>query len=323
MNRTLITIADRFTVEAKAWLQGKSQFEVSTDTSPEALATTEGLIIRSGFALNQERLAAMPKLRAVVTATAGFDHIDMDACTARGIKLAHCPDSHSAAAAELTWALVLACARNLKKADAMARSGDWRRGDLVGIELQGLTYGIMGLGRIGSRVAKVAQAFGMTVVAFDPYKEPSWFAERGVERVGLDELFQLGNVISLHVPKTPETIHRIHRIHLSRLGPQSILVNTSRGGVIKESDLLEHLRAGCPGHFGLDVFANEPLSKASGLLDFPNLVLTPHIGANTETAFKAVSFEAARNLVALLSDKAATGPLPPNEEWFQTVSRLD
>ncbi len=312
-----ITIADRFTADAAAWLKSHANFDVVNSTSPDRLALTEGLIIRSQFKLNEEMIASMPNLKAVVTATVGFDHIDIPACLARDIKIAHSPDAHSAAATELTWALLLACARKLKEADKTARTQTWDREPLLGWQFQGKTHGIIGLGRIGTRVAKVARAFGMTVVAHDPYRENDDFAKYDATRLGLDELFHVSDSVSLHVPLTKETKGRINRVQFDFLKPHSILVNTSRGGVVKEDDLVLHLKAGGHGMFGLDVFTQEPMRERYELLNFPQVIVTPHIGANTREAFDAVSMEAARNLVGLLSGGAVSGPLPPDTEWYR------
>jgi D-3-phosphoglycerate dehydrogenase len=144
----------------------------------------------------------------------------------------------------------------------------------------------------------------------------------GAQRVGVDELFHLADTISIHTPLTRETKGRINRIHFDMLRPDSIIINTARGGILKEDDLLLHLKNKGLGTFGLDVFQNEPLKSGSEFLLYPQVVLTPHIGATTVEAFKGVSMEAAKNLVGLLRNEAVTGPLPPREEWFQAVSQL-
>lgn len=321
-----VTIADRFSANASAWLKSHAALNVEFSTSPERLAETEALIVRSQFRLPKDVLAQMPKLKVVVTATVGFDHIDLDFCRERGIKAAHSPKSHTTPAVELTWALLLACARKLKEADKTVRSSEWNREPLLGLQFEGKTHGIYGLGRIGTRVAKIARAFGMNVIAYDPYRDNEYFGQHGVMRVGYSELFNLSDSMSVHVPLTRETKGRINKYDFDYLRPGSILVNTSRGGVIKEDDLVLHLKAGGHGVFGLDVFEQEPLRKNYELLTFPQVVATPHIGANTREAFDAVSMEAAQNLVSLLElEKHPTpvsGPLPPPEDWYRAVSGL-
>lgn len=335
-NRLKLVVLDRLSAESIAWLQAHAEYDVialthlktfdELETQAEEsgldLKTVGGLIARSKFRLDENTLSALPSLQAAVTATVGFDHLDLAACRARAIKLAYCPDSHSASAAELTWALLLACAKKLKAADAVARSQDWNREPLMGWQLEGKTHGVMGLGRIGTRVAKMARAFGMRVVAHDPYRDNAWFEKHQAERVGVDELFHLSDSVSIHTPLTRETKGRINRIHLDMLRSDSIIVNTARGGILREDDLLLHLKKKGPGTFGLDVFQNEPLKQGSDFLLYPQVVLTPHIGATTLEAFKAVSMEAAKNLVGLLRNEAVSGPLPPQEEWYLAVSQL-
>lgn len=317
-----ITIVDRFTAEATAWLKSHAQHDVVVTTDPERLKVTDALILRSQYKLPKEVLDTMPNLKYAVTATVGFDHIDLAECEVRGIKVAHCPDAHSAAACEHTWALLLACARKMIASDKVVRTQNWDREPLLGTEFAGKVHGIVGLGRIGSRVAKVARAFGMTIVAHDPYRDNAYFAEREATRVGLDELFHLADSISLHVPLTKETKGRINKVEFAFLKPHSIVVNTSRGGVIKEDDLVLHLKANGHGLFGMDVFTQEPLRKGYELQNFPQVTMTPHIGANTREAFSAVSMEAARNLLALMAGQSVSGPLPPPEEWYRAASGL-
>lgn len=335
MNKKLILVLDRFAGESLAWLQTHSEYETlalpdirTAKSLADFLITASinshwvvGLITRSKFQLNQTSLEMLPHLEAFVTATVGFDHIDFIACKKRNIKLAYCPHAHSASAAELTWALLLACAKKLPKANRATQTGIWNRSEFMGVELAEKTHGIFGLGRIGSRVAQIAQAFGMQTIAYDPYRDDSWFQKHNTTRVGVDELFHLADSISIHAPLTFETKGRVHRIHLATLKEHSILINTARGGILNEEDLILHLKKNGPGFFGLDVLQEEPLRTDSDLLKYPDqVILTPHIGANTFEAFQAVSYEAARNLIALLRNKAISTPLPPLDEWFLSIS---
>lgn len=331
-----ILVLDRLSAESVAWLTAHTEHDVmalahvrsleelQTHAAEHALDLTDvvALIARTKFRLDEKALLALPGLKAAVTATVGFDHLDLAVCVARQVKLAHCPDAHSASAAELTWALLLACAKKLRAADAVARSQNWNRDPLMGWQLEGKTHGVMGFGRIGTRVAKVARAFGMRVVAHDPYRDNAWFEKHEAERVGVDELFHLSDSVSIHAPLTRETKGRVNRIHFDMLRPDSIVVNTARGGILKEDDLLLHLKQKGHGTFGLDVFGQEPLKPGSDFLLYPQVVLTPHIGATTVEAFQAVSMEATRNLVGLLRNEAVSAPLPPREEWSLAVSEL-
>lgn len=298
-DRFRVLVTDRFDVDAYARLTSDPQIELKKSESPrptnEELAWAQGLVFRSRTVIDFELLAHAPDLRVAVTATSGFDHVDFEAIASRkDLAVMHTPEANAASAAELTWALVLGCARRIPDAHRAAKAGDWRREALTGSQLSGKTYGVIGLGRIGSRVAKMASAFGMRVFAFDPYKDDSRFAESGATRTSLEEIFKLADVISAHVPSTPETHHMINRSHLeSDEKDELIFVNTSRGSLIEETLLVEALVNGWITACGLDVFEREPLPRQSKLNQLPNVVLSPHLGATTREAFRAASLEAA------------------------------
>jgi D-3-phosphoglycerate dehydrogenase len=282
----------------------------------EELAETEILVIRSRTKIDKELLANAPKLKMVVTATSGFDHIDLVETSARDLKVMFTPNANAASAAELTWALVLACARRVTEAHRAVKAGDWKRESLIGRELSGKTYGVIGLGRIGSRVARIALAFGMKVIAFDPYKDDEDFERVGATRVSLEELLRLADVVSVHVPATSETERMLNAVLLESMNRSAIFVNTSRGSVVTERDLIqalsEHWIAAC----GLDVFEREPLARDSRLLSFPNVVVSPHLGATTTEAFSQASQDAAEKVRAFAASGSVSDPLPPREPWF-------
>lgn len=314
-----ILVTDRFDLAALAMLQGESATEVGTSTTPEPsddeLKDKQGLIIRSRTRVTAELLERAPRLEAIVTATSGFDHIDFEATKKRGITVMYTPDANSASACELTWALTLACTRRLLDAHRAVKAGDWKRVPLIGTQLAGKTYGIVGLGRIGTRVANVARALGMKLVAFDPYQDA--FAS-DIARVSFEELLKLSDVVSFHVPKTDETRLMLGAHHLEEMNRQSILVNTSRGTIVSERDLVLALENGWIAALGLDVFEREPLARDSKLVRFSNVVLSPHLGATTTEAFAAASRDAARKLIAYAKSRAASDVLPPNEPWFHS-----
>lgn len=319
----VVGVADRFHAEARAWLteklHGKAGARLIDVKSDAELASCHGLIVRSKFALTRARLAQAPQLRAAVTATAGFEHLDLTAAHERGVRLAYTPDAHTAPAAELTWALALAAARKLNSAWRAQTEARWAsRDELLGENLCGRTYGIVGLGRIGRRVGRIAQAFGMKLVAYDPYLDDEVFRDAGAERLALDELILAADVISLHVPLTDESRRLIHGGHLQHLREGQILINTSRGEVLAEDNLLTHLKAGGAGVFGLDVFAREPLPADSPLWSHPQVLCTPHIGALTESAFREASLQAASSLLHLLEGLDAPNMLPPQAEWYSS-----
>lgn len=315
-----ILITDRFDVEALALLRGDQRLAVSTSSSPsptdEELRPVHGLIIRSRTKIDRALLDRAPELKVIVTATSGFDHIDLEATKERGLIVMYTPEANAASAAELTWGLVLACARRIPEAHRAVKSGEWRREALLGVQLQGRTYGVVGLGRIGTRVARIARAFGLKVIGFDPYKEDEYFAAEGVDRVSLEELLKLSDVLSFHVPATEETHHMLKEANLEYLNRGAILVNTSRGSVISEEDLITSLENGWIRACGLDVFEREPLPRHSGLTGYPNVVLSPHIGATTAEAFSAASREAAEKIRAFASRQESSDRLPPEESWY-------
>lgn len=315
--RRKVLVTDRFDIRAYALLEACDALAVETARQPQPseaeLADAEALVIRSRTKITAELLDRAPRLRLVITSTSGFDHIDLSATDARGLDVMYTPGANAASAAELTWALVLACARRLPEAGRAIKAGDWARDRLLGTELEGRTYGVIGLGRIGGRVARIAQAFGLKAVAFDPYREAAEFEACGVERLGLDELMRLADVVSVHVPATPETRPLLHAGHLALLSPEAILVNTSRGQAVDENALLAALESGKLKAAGLDVFAREPLNRASPLLSLPNVVLTPHLGATTAAAFAKSSREAAEKTIAYFERGEKADPLHANE----------
>jgi len=314
-----ILITDRFDVEAFAHLKGEASLDVHRSETPkptaEELAPAEVLVIRSRTRIDATLLEQSPKLRAIITATSGFDHIDLAATAKRDVTVMYTPDANEASACELTWALVLACARRIPEAHRAVKSGEWKREALVGRELAGKTYGVIGLGRIGTRVARIAQAFGMRVMAFDPYQEDSYFAKENIARISLDELLKLSDVVSVHVPATSETHHLITRNYFEFERKDLIFVNTSRGTVIEEALLVEALEKQWIAACGLDVFEREPLPQKSHLMNFPNVVMSPHIGATTTEAFKAASMDAAQKALAFVRSSATSDLLPPQATW--------
>lgn len=304
LNSYRVLVAAPIPQEIYLWLTANvpvvHQWRGRQHPSDRELKDCDVLLVRSKTKIDSEFLGRASQLKVIVTATSGYDHIDLHASAARSITVMNCPDGASQSAAELTAALVLACCRKLPAALDMACLGVWDRQALLGGELGEKTYGIVGLGRVGTRVAKIFLGFGMHVIAFDPYCAPENFTRLGVERVGLQELLKLSDVISLHVPLTQKTRHLINRRTLDAVHPTTILVNTSRGEVVCESDLVEFLNQKKLGAVGLDVFTKEPLPKDSNLLSHPRIICTPHIGANTEAALSKVSWDAVRKVVNYL-----------------------
>jgi D-3-phosphoglycerate dehydrogenase len=315
-----ILISDRFSSDAFLMLSSQPYLNVqralSSDLLKDDLSDVNALVIRSRTVVDENVLSRAKKLQVIVTATSGFDHIDLNACAKWGITVMFTPDANVESAAQLTWSLVLACANKVPLAHRSIKSGEWNREALLGMELHGKTMGIVGLGRIGCRVADMAQTFGMRVVAFDPYIEDGKFVEAGAERVAYEEVLKRSDVLSFHVPKTSETYHMLNRSQFEYIHRGIILINASRGSVVKEMDLIEALEEGFLGAVGLDVFEKEPLPRQSRLLNFNNVVLTPHLGANTAEAFHKASEQAAMKVIRFFVDSSASDVLPPKAAWY-------
>lgn len=272
----------------------------SSDEFESALRSADALIVRSATRVTRDMLARAPRLKAVGRAGVGVDNIDIPAATVKGIAVFNAPGGSTVAAAELTMALLISVARKIPAAEASVRRGEWNRAAFKGVELRGKTLGLIGAGRIGSEVATRCQAFGMEVVAYDPYLSPTRADELDVELTGLDEVIERGDFISMHVPLTDETRGICGSYALSKMKPTAFVVNASRGGVVDEAALAKALHNGDIAGAALDVYDDEPLSADSPLRDAPNLVLTPHLGASTAEAQVGVATEVAQKIRLLL-----------------------
>jgi D-3-phosphoglycerate dehydrogenase len=259
------------------------------------LAEVDALIVRSATTVDAEALAAAPKLKVVARAGIGLDNVDVPAATARGVMVVNAPQSNIVSAAEHAIALLLAVARRVPAADASLKSGEWKRSKFTGVELTGKTAGVLGLGRIGVLVAQRLSAFGMRIVAYDPYVPAARAAQMGVTLLPLDEVLREADMISIHLPKTPETLGLIGKQELAHVKPGLILVNAARGGLVDEQALAEAIAAGQVGGAGIDVFVTEP-ATASPLFDLPNVVVTPHLGASTVEAQEKAGTAVARSV---------------------------
>lgn len=266
----------------------------------EAVRQSDALITRSGTAVTRELVNAGTRLRIVGRAGVGLDNVDVDASTERGILVLNAPTANIISATEHTMALLLSACRALPAADASVKRGDWVRSKFMGLELNGKTLGVVGLGRIGSGVAIRLRAFGMRVLAYDPYIARAAAERVGAEMVSLDRLLQECDVITVHTPLTDETRGMIGRAELAKMKDGVILVNCARGGIYVESDLAEALNSGKVATAAIDVFEDEPPGKDHPLLNAKNIVLTPHIGANTVEAQDRVAIQTAEMVVEAL-----------------------
>jgi D-3-phosphoglycerate dehydrogenase len=241
------------------------------------------LIVRSATQVTEDVLAAGTDLVVVGRAGIGLDNVDVEAATARGILVVNAPLSNILSAAEQAMALLLAQARNLPQANASLKSGKWERSRFEGVELSGKTLGVIGLGRVGALVAQRAIAFGMRLVAYDPFVSIERAAHLGVELLELAELMAVSDFVSIHLPKDASTIGLIDAKLLDGAKPGLRLVNTARGGIVVEDDLVAAIKSGRLQGAGLDVFAKEPCTE-SPLFELDSVIVAPHLGASTAEA---------------------------------------
>lgn len=256
---------------------------LSSEELLDAVRGAHALIIRSATDVTDEVLAAGTDLLAVGRAGIGLDNVDTEAATARGVMVINAPQSNIVSAAEHTMALLLAQARNVPQAHAALVQGRWERSKWEGVELADKTLGIAGLGRIGKLVADRARAFGMRLIAFDPFVSTDRARQLGVELLPLDQVVAESDFLTIHLPKTPETKGLIGRDLLLKAKPSLRVINVARGGIVDEVALADAVRDGVIAGAALDVFDTEP-TTSSPLFELPTVVVTPHLGASTREA---------------------------------------
>ncbi len=249
----------------------------------ELIKGANALIIRSATTVTPEVLAAADELVVVGRAGIGLDNVDVAAATARGVMVVNAPQSNTLSAAEHTMALLLAQARNIPQAHVALTQGRWERSRWTGVELYDKTLGVVGLGRIGKLVAQRALAFGMKILAYDPYVSPERARQLNVELAELDDLLAQSDFVTLHVAKTPETMGLIGTERLAKVKPGIRIINVARGGIVDEAALAEAIASGRVAGAALDVFAAEPTTE-SPLFGLDEVVVTPHLGASTHEA---------------------------------------
>ena len=265
-----------------------------------AIVDADAILVRSATKVDAEALAAASRLKVVARAGVGLDNVDVRSATQSGVMVVNAPTSNIVSAAELAIALLLAAARHVSPAHASLRSGEWKRSKFTGIELYEKTLGIVGLGRIGVLVAQRLAAFGMDVIAYDPYVQAGRAAQMGVRLVDLDTLLAESDFISVHLPRTPETVGLIGTDELAKAKPSLVLVNAARGGIVDEAALFAALKEGRIAAAGVDVYAQEPCTD-SPLFELDNVVATPHLGASTDEAQEKAGIAVARSVRLALS----------------------
>ncbi|MEN6549526.1 MAG: phosphoglycerate dehydrogenase [Armatimonadia bacterium] len=287
-----------------------------------AFAEAEAIVVRSATSITAAVIEMATRCRVIARAGVGVDNIDVEAATRRGILVVNSPAGNILAAAEHAVALLMAAARCIPQGNASTKAGEWDRKSCSGRQIQGKTLGLVGLGNVGSEVAKRGRALGLDVIAYDPYITAERAAAAGAVLASFDEVLQQSDFLSLHAVASSETEKLIGAAQLARLKPGAILINTARGSLIDETALIAALREGTLAAAALDVFAEEPTHNTE-LLSLPNVIVTPHVGAMTHEAQINVALDAARQVVEVLQGKPArwpvnAPPLPP--EALQVVA---
>jgi len=260
-----------------------------------ALSDASAILIRSATKVDEEAIAAAPQLKVIARAGVGLDNVDIKSATTAGVMVVNAPTSNIISAAELTVGHIISLSRFIPAAHASLAAGTWKRSKYTGVELYEKTVGIIGLGRIGALITARLQAFGMNVVAFDPYVTSARAQQLGVTLVTLDELLAQSDFITIHMPKTPETTGMISTEQFALMKSTAFIVNVARGGLIDEDALYAALKSHRIAGAGLDVFVNEP-PLDSPLLTLENIVLTPHLGASTDEAQEKAGVSVARSV---------------------------
>ncbi|MPZ24219.1 MAG: phosphoglycerate dehydrogenase [Dehalococcoidia bacterium] len=325
-----ILVSDPIAEDGIELLRGHGSVDVRTGLSPseliEIIGDYDALIVRSETRVSAEVIDAGRSLKVIARAGVGVDNIDLNAATSRGVIVVNAPTGNTISAAEHTVALMLALARHIASADAVMKAGGWDRKRFVGTELRGKTLGVLGLGQVGSEVARRAAAFDMRVTGYDPFITAERAASQGIELVTLDALIEGSDFLTLHVPLTPQTKNLIGAAEMKRMRPGVRIVNASRGGIVDERALAEAIRDGVIAGAALDVFEVEPLGE-SELRALDGLILTPHLGASTSEAQERVAVDVAEQVAEVLAGQPArysvNAPLIPPETMTELAPYLD
>ena len=299
-----ILVCDPISSKGVELFQNQSEFNVvvlESRPSEEELITlaadAAAIVVRSETKVTAGVMEAAKELKVVGRAGVGVDNIDVEAATQRGIVVMNTPGGNTISTAELTFSMLMALARRIPQAHMSMKSGEWNRKAFKGVELYQKTLGILGMGRIGGEVAKRAIAFGMKVVAYDPYMSKAKANELQVELVeNLEEVFPLADFITVHMPMTDETRGMLNAEAFGKMKKGVKLLNCARGGIIDENDLVGAIEGGQVAGAALDVYQSEPLPADSPLRGLPEIVMTPHLGASTTEAQENVGIEVAETI---------------------------
>ncbi|OIO38989.1 MAG: phosphoglycerate dehydrogenase, partial [Candidatus Omnitrophica bacterium CG1_02_46_14] len=303
-----ILICDDIAEEGLALFHKENNFTIVTKTKQplEALkkeiADADACVVRSGTRLTKEVIEASKKLKVIGRAGVGLDNVDVEAASKKGVVVINTPGGNTISAAEHTFCLMMAMARNIPQANHSIKKGEWERKKFVGIQLLEKTIGIIGLGRIGTEVAKRAQSFGMKVIAYDPFLRAEKAIQIGVELLSMDEVLIRADFLTLHMPLSAGSKYMIGEKELSKMKKGARIINCARGGLIDEIALAKAIEGGHIAGAGLDVFESEP-PKNRALLALPSVIATPHLGASTEEAQIAVAVDVAQSITDYLQGR--------------------
>lgn len=304
-----VLVSDKLAAEGIEILKRVAEVDVKTGLPEEELCKIignyDGLVIRSGTQVTAKVLEAAKNLKIIGRAGVGVDNVDVPVATERGVIVVNSPGGNTLAAAELSVAMLLALSRNIPQAYCSMQAKEWNRSKYVGNEVYGKTLSILGLGKIGQEVAKRMLAFGMTVVAYDPFISQQAAEQIGVRLADLDECLKVGDYISLHLPKNKETLGMIGAKQFAMMKDGVRIVNCARGGIIDDAALAEALKSGKVAGAGLDVYLSEPPDFSGELFSLPNVVTTPHLGASTEEAQTNVAIDVAEQIVDVFEGRSA------------------
>lgn len=303
-----VLVVDPVAEEGVELLRSQAEVDVKLGIKPDELQKIIGeydaLIVRSETKVTADIIKAGKKLQVIARAGVGLDNIDVEAATKHGIVVVNAPTGNTIAAAEHTLALMLALARHIPQANTKLKSGIWQRTEFMGTELRNKTLGIVGLGNVGSEVARRAQAFKMRLIGYDPFVSPDYAQNLGVELVSLEQLLRESDFITLHLPLTTKTKGLIGSKELAKMKPTARIINCARGGLIDEEALLHAVESGRIAGAALDVFSKEPLTE-SVLFSSDKIITTPHLGASTTEAQASVALEVAEQVLAVLRGQPA------------------
>jgi D-3-phosphoglycerate dehydrogenase len=306
MSKFKVLISDGLGEDGIALLQRVADVDVlpkiTADELVAALPNYQGLIVRSRTKVTAKVIAAGTSLKVVGRAGVGVDNIDVAAAVAHGVTVVNSPLAATVSVAELTLALILSMAREIPRADAAMKKGEWLKSGLMGTELYGKTLGLVAVGRIGAAVAGRAGAFGMRVVACDPFLSPDDIRQRQAHPTTLDELLTVSDYISIHTPLTPQTKNLFSAEAFAKMKTGVRIICAARGGVVDEAALLAALESGKVAGAALDVFTTEP-PGVTALVAHPKVICAPHIGANTHEAQGRAGVDIAEEVVAILEDR--------------------